>query len=154
MKLATIVRTAALTILASTSLAFAQERGTLEEAKAMVEKGQAHVKAVGPDKAFADFTDKESGKWQSKDLYIFVAKVDGTIVAHGANKALVSKNLMEVKDPDGKLYIKEMLDVGMKGTGTVSYAFTDPLTKKIAPKQSYVARIPGYDGIIAVGVYK
>ena len=154
MKLATLVRTAALTLLAASSLAFAQERGSIDEAKAMVEKGLAHVKAVGAEKAFADFTDKESGKWQNKDLYVFVVKTDGTTVAHGANKGLLGKSLIELKDPNGKLFIKEMIDVGMKGTGMVEYSFTDPQTKKMAPKQSYVARVPGFDGIIGVGAYK
>jgi signal transduction histidine kinase len=154
MKLATLVRTAALTLLAASSLAFAQERGSIDEAKAMVEKGLAHVKAVGTEKAFADFTDKESGKWQNKDLYVFVVKTDGTTVAHGANKGLLGKSLIELKDPNGKLFIKEMIDVGMKGTGMVEYSFTDPQTKKMAPKQSYVARVPGFDGIIGVGAYK
>lgn len=154
MKFAKIVRTAVLALLATTGLAFAQERGTIEEAKTLVEKGLAHIKAVGNDKAFADFTDKESGKWQNKDLYVFVVKTDGTTVAHGANKGLIGKSLIELKDPNGKLFIKEMIDVGMKGSGMVEYSFTDPQTKKMAPKQSYVARIPGFEGIIGVGAYK
>ena len=153
MKFATLVRTAALALIASTSLAFAQEKGSIEEAKALVEKGLAHIKTVGNDKAFADFTEKD-GKWQNKDLYVFVVKADGTTVAHGANKGLLGKSLIELKDPDGKLFIKEMITVGMKGSGIVEYSFTDPQTKKMAPKQSYVARIPGFEGIIGVGAYK
>lgn len=153
MKLATFIRTAILGFLASTTLAFAQERGSIEEAKALVEKGLAHIKAVGADKAFADFTEKD-GKWQNKDLYVFVVKTEGTTVAHGANKGLIGKSLIDLKDPDGKLFIKEMITVGMKGAGIVEYTFTDPQTKKMAPKQSYVARVPGFDGIIGVGAYK
>lgn len=153
MKFATLVRTAALALIASTSLVFAQEKGSIEEAKTLVEKGLAHIKAVGNDKAFADFTEKD-GKWQNKDLYVFVVKTDGTTVAHGANKGLLGKSLIELKDPDGKLFIKEMITVGMKGSGIVEYSFTDPQTKKMAPKQSYVARIPGFEGIIGVGAYK
>jgi cytochrome c len=153
MKLLTLIRNAAILLVASTTFAFAQERGTIDEAKALVEKGLAHIKAVGNDKAFADFTEKD-GKWQSKDLYIFVVKTDGTTVAHGANKGLLGKSLIELKDPDGKLFIKEMITVGMKGTGTVDYSFTDPQTKKMAPKTSYVARVPGFEGIIGVGAYK
>lgn len=153
MKLATIVRGAALTLLATASLAFAQERGSIEEAKALVDKGLAHIKTVGTEKAFADFTEKD-GKWQNKDIYIFVVKADGTTVAHGANKGMLGKSLIELKDPNGKLFIKEMIDVGMKGSGMVEYSFTDPQTKKMAPKQSYVAHIPGFDGIIGAGAYK
>lgn len=155
MKLSQYLRHAAIALMACTSIAFAQERGTADEAKTLVEKGLAHIKAVGNDKAFADFSDKESGKWTSKDLYIFANKFDGETVAHGGNKTLVGKNLIDIKDPDGKLFIKEMIETAKtKGSGWVDYSFTDPQTKKLAAKTSYVARIPGYDGYIGVGTYK
>lgn len=154
MKLAKFVRAAALTLLASTTLAFAQERGTPDEAKALVEKGLAHVKTVGTEKAFADFSDKEGGKWLNKDLYIVVLKFDGTILAHGVNKGLLGKNLMDVKDPDGKYFTRDMIEAGKKGGGWTDYSFTDPVTKKIAAKSSFSKSIPGFDGIIGVGIYK
>lgn len=154
MKALPIVRTAMLAFLASVTLAFAQDRGNADEAKALVEKGLAHVKAAGPEKAFADFSDKESGKWVNKDLYIVVLKFDGTILAHGVNKGLLGKNLIDVKDPDGKFFSKEIIETGKKGAGWVDYGFTDPVTKKIAPKSSYSMRIPGYEGVLAVGIYK
>lgn len=132
----------------------AQERGTADEAKDMVGKALAHIKAVGTAKAFEDFSAKD-GKWQNKDLYVFVIGNDGNTVAHGANKALVGKNLSEMKDPNGKLFIKEMMDVAQsKGTGWVDYMFTDPQTKKSGAKSSYVAKIPGFDGFVGVGIYK
>ena len=136
------------------TLGVAQERGTADEAKAMVEKALAHVKAVGNDKAFEDFTAKD-GKWQNKDLYVFVVNFEGVTTAHGANKALIGKNMFELKDPNGKLFIKEMAETAKaKGTGWVDYMFTDPATKKSGSKSSYVARIPGYEGFIGVGIYK
>lgn len=154
MKALPIVRTALLALFASATLAFAQDRGNADEAKSLVEKGLAHVKAVGPEKAFADFSDKETGKWVNKDLYIVVLKFDGTILAHGVNKGLLGKNLIDVKDPDGKFFSKEIIETGKKGSGWVDYGFTDPVTKKIAPKSSYAMRIPGYEGVLAVGIYK
>jgi cytochrome c len=155
MKFSYYLRTAALALLTLASAAFAQDRGTPAEAKAMLEQAVADVNAVGAEKAFADFTDSNNSKWHHKDLYVFVVKFDGMTVAHGANKALVGRNLIEVKDPDGKLFIKAMIDeVKAKGSGAVDYSFTDPTTKKISAKTSYVARVPGYDEVIGVGVYK
>lgn len=154
MKLSQVLRHSALTLLACASIAFAQERGTADEAKALAERGLAHIKAVGPDKAFADFSDKDSGKWVSRDLYIVALKHDGTILANGANKALIGKNLWDVKDPDGKYFTRDMVAMGKKGSGWVSYQFTDPTTKKIAQKSSYTVGIPEYDGVIAVGIYR
>lgn len=154
MNFARILRTAFVTLVASTSLAFAQDRGTADEAKALVEKGLAHVKTVGAEKAFADFSDKESGKWVNKDLYIVVLKSDGTIQAHGVNKALLGKNLWDVKDPNGKYFTREMVETGMKGSGWTDYQFTDPVTKKLSAKSSYSSRIPNFDGVLGVGIYK
>lgn len=154
MKLTTFFKTAVLALLAATSIAFAQERGSVTEAKALLDQALAHAKAVGNDKAFADFSEKE-GKWQNKDLYVFVIKFDGTTVAHGANKGLMGKSLIELKDPDGKHFIKDMIEVAKtKGSGSVDYSITDPQTKKMGQKTSFVARLPGYDGVIGVGVYK
>lgn len=133
---------------------YAQERGTADQAKALVEKGLAHVKAVGVDKAGEDFTAKD-GKWQEKDLYIFVQKLDGTMVAHGGNKGLVGKNHFELKDASGKLFVKEMIEIAKtKGSGWADYMWTNPVSKKLEAKSTYIVRIPGYDGYIGVGIYK
>lgn len=132
----------------------AEERGTAKEAQAMAEKAIAHIKQVGNEKAFADFTAKDAG-WQSKDLYVFALKFDGYVVGHGANKALVGKSLYEIKDPSGKSFIKEFIEVAKnKGSGWVEYHFADPQTKRNLPKSSYIIRIPGYDGFAGVGIYK
>ncbi len=133
---------------------YAQERGTADQAKALVEKGLAHIKADGDDKAGEDFTAKD-GKWQEKDLYIFVQKLDGTMVAHGGNKGLVGKNHFELKDASGKLFVKEMIEIAKtKGSGWADYMWTNPVSKKLEAKSTYIVRIPGYDGYIGVGIYK
>ena len=134
--------------------ALAQSHGTADEAKALVEKGLAHIKAVGIDKAAEDINAKD-GKWTEKDLYVIIIKFDGTMVSHGANKAMVGKNFNEMKDANGKYFTKDMAEmVKAKGSGWVDYLFTNPLTKKIEPKSTYAVRIPGYEGYIGVGIYK
>ena len=134
--------------------AFAQEHGTAEEAKALVGKGLAHIKAVGIDKAAEDINANKDGKWLEKDLYIVIIKNDGTMVAHGSNKILVGKNTLELKDPNGKFFTKESAEAAKKGGGWVDYMFTNPATKKLSPKSMYSAPIPGFDGFIGVGIYK
>lgn len=133
---------------------FAQTHGTAAEAKALAEKAVAHVKAVGPEKAFEEFSAKD-GKWQDRDLYVFANKYDGTTAAHGANKTLVGKNLLDMKDANGKQFLKEMTDLAKaKGSGWVDYLWTSPQTKKTEPKSTYVLSIPGYEGFVGVGIYK
>ena len=134
--------------------ALAQEYGSREEAKAMVDAAVEHVKKVGPDQAFKDFTDKSNATWQKKDLYVFAYAMDGTNVAHGANEKLIGKNLIEMKDPNGKPLIRELRDTAQKAPGWVDYDWPHPQTKKIVSKTSYVRKLGNFDGFVGVGVYK
>ena len=134
--------------------ALAEGQGTAAEAKALVEKGLAHIKTSGIEKAADDFTAKD-GKWQQKDLYIIILKFDGMMLANGANKALVGKNLLDMKDANGAPIVVQMRDIAKaKGSGWYDYYFSNPLSKKIEPKSTYVVRIPDYEGFIGVGIYK
>ena len=134
--------------------AFAQAKATPEQAKALAEKAVAHIKAVGTDKAFADFNTRD-GKWLDRELYIIVIGFDGTMLAHGTNKAIVGKPQLEMRDMNGKFMSQEMLDLAKsKGSGWVDYMWSNPVTKKIDPKSTYVLRIPGFDGFLGVGIYK
>ncbi len=132
----------------------AQEHGTKDEAKAMVGTALAHVKKVGNDQAFKDFT-SDKANWTKKDLYVFVMDTKGVVLAHGANEKLVGKNLIELKDQNGKLFAREFVEVGTtKGEGWVDYDWAHPLTKKVEGKTTLVKRIPGFDGFVAVGAYR
>ena len=134
--------------------ALAQAHGTAAEAKALAEKGLAHIKAVGVDKALEDFSAKD-GKWQDRDLYIFVIKYDGTMMAHGANKALVGKPMQDMKDANGVFFTRDMINLAKtKGTGWVDYMWPNPVTKKTEQKSSYAVAIPNYEGFLGVGIYK
>ncbi len=132
----------------------AQVNGTRDEAKTMVEAAVEHVKKVGPEQAFKDFTDKGNTNWQKKDLYVFAYNMAGVNVAHGANDKLVGKDLIALKDPEGKLLIKELRDTAAKGSGWVEYEWPHPQTKKIESKISYTKKLVNYDGFVGVGVYR
>jgi cytochrome c len=132
----------------------AQDNGTRDEAKAMVEAAIEHVKKVGAEQAFKDFTDKANTTWHKKDLYVFAYNMEGVNVAHGANDKLIGKNLIELKDPEGKLLIKELRDTAAKGGGWVEYEWPHPQTKKIESKISYAKKLANYEGFVGVGVYR
>lgn len=134
--------------------ALAQEHGTRDEAKSMVEAAVAHVKKVGPEQAFKDFTDKSNKAWQKKDLYVMAYRNDGTCVGHGANDKLIGKNLMELKDPNGKPLIKELIAAAAKGGDWVEYDWAHPQTKKIEGKVTYARKLENFDGWVGVGVYR
>ena len=133
--------------------AHAQERGTKEEAVAMVEAAVAHVKKVGADKAYADFT-ADKAAWTKKDLYVFAFDMEGKTLAHGGNGALVGKSLANLKDASGKATVIEMGQLAKtKGSGWVDYQWAHPETKKVEMKSSYVTKTPGADSYVGVGIY-
>jgi cytochrome c len=137
-----------------TGTALAEEpRGSNADAKQMVEQAIEHIKDVGTAKAFEDFS-TPGGKWHNKDIYLFCYKMDGTNVCHGANKALIGKNLIDLKTADGQYLIKNLADIAKtKGSGWIDYQWPHPLTKKTESKRAYVIKIPGYDGLVGAGCY-
>ena len=134
--------------------ALAQDHGTKDEAKAMVNEALAHIKKVGNAQAFKDFTSDKT-HWTKNDLYVFVQDFSGTVLAHGTNEKLIGKNLIEMKDQNGKAFAREFVSVGStKGEGWVDYDWSHPVTKKAEAKSSFVKRIPGFDGVVVVGAYR
>lgn len=132
--------------------ASAQSRATDKEAIAMVQKGVAFIKANGAEKGYAEVSNK-AGQFNDRDLYLVVYGLDGTVLAHGANAKMVGKNLIELKDVDGKAFVKERVDLAKaKGTFWQDYKFTDPLTKKIEPKTTYCEKLA--ETAVCGGIYK
>ena len=146
-------------LLGSTVLSFmmigavqAADQGTAAEAEAMTKKAVAYIKTHGSAKAAEEFT---NGKlFKDRDLYVSYYELSGVVLGHGANPKLVGKNLMGLKDPDGKLLIQMITELAKtKGKGwTESYKFRNPTTEKISEKVIYVER----DGEtwVGVGIYK
>jgi len=124
-----------------------------DEAVAMVKKGVAYVKSAGPEKAYAEFSDKANATWRDRDLYLVVYGLDGTVHAHGANNKMIGKNLIDLKDIDGKLFVKERVELGKtKPSFWQDYKFTNPETKKIEPKSMYCERLE--ETAVCGGIYK
>jgi cytochrome c len=125
---------------------------TAKEAEAMVKKAVAYIKANGKDKGYAEISNKQ-GQFVDRDLYLGVHRLDGTCVAHGANEKMVGKNFIELKDIDGKEYVKERVELAKtKGTFWTDFKFVHPQTKKIEPKTAYCERLD--DAVVCGGIYK
>jgi signal transduction histidine kinase len=134
--------------------AAAQSKATAAEATAMVKKGVSTLKAAGKDKdkIYADVTAKDA-KWVDRDLYLVVYGLDGVVRAHGANAKLVGNSMLDVPDIDGKLYIKERMDLAKaKGSFWQDYKYSNPTSKKIEPKSMYCEKLD--DTVVCAGIYK
>jgi signal transduction histidine kinase len=129
----------------------AADRATKAEAEAMVAKGVAAVKAKG-EAAYADIT-APSKTFVDRDLYLVVYDTSGKCLAHGQNPKQVGKDLISLKDPDGKEFVKERVQLAStKAKFWQDYKFTDPLTKTVQPKQAYCEKLGNL--IVCGGIYK
>ena len=131
-----------------------RSQGTAAEATAMVDKAIAHIKKVGRERAFADFNNR-SGAFTDRDLYVVVYDIKGRVLAHGANEKMIGKDVIDLRDVDGKYFVKERVEMMSKGPnakGWQDYKFMNPQTRAIEPKQMYLVRLE--DMIVGCGIYK
>lgn len=129
----------------------AADRATKAEAEAMVAKGVAALKAKG-DAVYVDIT-APSKTYVDRDLYLVVYDTSGKCLAHGQNPKQAGKDLLNLKDPDGKEFVKERVELAnAKGKFWQDYKFTDPLTKTVLAKQAYCEKVGNL--IVCGGVYK
>jgi signal transduction histidine kinase len=129
----------------------ADERATPEQAQALVKRAIAHYKAQGRQKALADLSNKQ-GKFIDRDLYVTVYDMEGNCLAH-VNEKQIGKNLIELRDPDGKYLIRERIEgVKTKDSGWQDYKYPNPVNMKIEPKRMYFEK---HDNLVfAAGAYK
>src|SRR5215510_15623350 len=138
-------------LIALASAAAQGQFGSAAEAKAMLEKAVAELKA-NEAAALAKFNKGESG-FKDRDLYVFCYDMTtGKFTAH-VNQALLGTDVKSLKEKDGSPLGEKVFNATKPGTiSTVSYNFPKPGTSEPVPKESYVTQI-GNQGC-GVGYYK
>src|SRR5436190_7010617 len=132
----------AILMLSAATFAEQGQFGTAQEARAMLNKAVAAVKAdrTGALDSF------NNGELLDRDLYPFCFNAsDGKFVAVGPNlKQLLGTDTRALKDPTGKVYGMELYAAAQKPEGQiteVSYMFTRPGADKTqVPKMTFVAK--------------
>ena len=143
-----LIQFAALVVLSLAVAARAGEFGTAAEARAMLDKAVAALKA-NKAAALSQFTKGEGG-FKDRDLYPFCGGPDGNFTAH---PSLVGKSLKDLKDKAGKALGAEMYQVAQEGkVAEVAYMWPRPGTTEPVAKVSYVTKVG--DQVCAVGYYK
>jgi cytochrome c len=141
----------AMLVFAGTS-AMADGGANKDEAIAMVKKAVAFIKEQGSDKAYPVFTGKDA-KFIDRDLYVVVYQLDGKVLAHGSNAKFVGKDMSDAQDVDGKLYVKERVELAAKQASFwQDYKFVNPVSKKVEPKEMYCERLE--NTAVCAGIYK
>ena len=123
-----------------------------DDAKTLVKRAAAYVKYQGKDKALAEINTPK-GMFDKGELYVFAYSLQGVMLAHPKNPALVGQNLVGVPDSQGKLFRKEIVDkANSNGSGWVDYMYLNPETNKEEHKTTYFLKVG--DIILACGTYK
>ena len=146
---------AALALLCSVSLAGAQQLGTADQARAMIEAAVAALKD-NEASALDKFNDKNSGEqFHYRDLYVFCINMsDGTFTAQ-LGPDLIGTDVRALKlknEPFGQRLYDAIRAAPEGRIITVGYSALRPGTKELVSKVSYVARV-GNQGC-GVGYYR
>jgi len=128
----------------------AADYSTPEQAKEMAIRAAEFLRTHGPEKAYAAFNDASDTRFHDRDLYVFVYDLTGKALARGNNPALIGKNLIDLKDVDGKAFVRDF--VAVTDAAWVDYKWQNPETNKVEAKTSYIIRVG--DVVVGVGAYK
>lgn len=128
--------------------AAASEFGTAAEARAMLDRAVAALKA---DEAKAIEAFRSGSKdFKDRDLYVFCADSEGNFTAH---PTLMGQNMKDLKDQNGKAVGEEMMAKAKEGqVATVRYVWPRPGSDTPLPKETFVTRVA--DQLCGVGHYK
>jgi signal transduction histidine kinase len=137
------------------------ESATKEECIAKCKEAAQLIKEKGMEASFKELQNKD-GKFVWKDTYVFVMDFDGTHLTHPLRPETVGKNVLGFKDSNGKLVVKEFIEVAKtKGEGWVEYMYPKPAELKkpekeriLSKKITYVYRVPGTDMFVSAGVWE
>jgi methyl-accepting chemotaxis protein len=131
-----------------------RECGNADEARSMIQRAVEFIKSNGRDAFLAEVNKLAKGQFIERDLYIIVVDINsGKFIAHGINARVVNFDARASKDPDGKFYMKDMIDMSKStAEGWIEYKYNHPITGEMKAKTSYFARVG--DVLMACGAYK
>ena len=132
----------------------AQEHGSPEDARTLVERAIEFGREHGKAALIAEINKLARGRFIDRDLYLMAISLDqALILASGMTSRVIGLGGAASKDVDGKMFLVEMAQLAKRdGRGWVEYKWNHPVTNEVQTKRTYVARID--DMLIGCGAYK
>ncbi len=159
--LAALVAVGAFVIGQSEDLLFEQKKADIQH----VVEGAAAIVADFERRAAAGEMSREQAQAEAKRAigairyggggkeYVFVYDYNGINVVHPVKPDWVGTNRIDERDPSGKYFIREFIEVAKKGGGHVGYLFQLPQSTQRVPKISYIAGFAPWQWLIGSGVW-
>ncbi len=133
----------------TTPAAAAATTGTAAEARAMLDKAIAALKA-DKAKALEEFN-AGTGGFKDRDLYVYAANASDNVFT--AHPKLKGTKITDLKDKAGRAFGEDIVKAAQEGkVNEVSYMFPKPGSDTPVPKVSFVTKVG--DQIVGVGYYK
>jgi signal transduction histidine kinase len=138
----------AVPLLLATTALYAQEYGSADEAKAMLESTVTQMKA-NKEQTISQIN---NGDIKDKDLYPYCGGPDGMVTAH-PDPNVRTMSLKNLKDKEGKAFLEDVYDNVEEGEITeVEYVWTRPGEDEPVQKVAYLTKVD--DQVCGVGYYK
>lgn len=91
--------------------------------------------------AFVNFKDKNGG-WINDDSYLFVYDMKGNTIVLPPQPELEGTNRMATQDPEGKYFVKEMVNIlKVENSGWFDYKYMKPGKTENSTKLSYFRKV-------------
>ncbi|MDG0865239.1 cache domain-containing protein [Pelomonas aquatica] len=103
----------------------------------------------GPQRALQLLSSLDYGP----DGYFFVYDLQGRVLMHSRQAELVGQNLWELRDPQGRPTIQQLIAKAKAGGGYVEYLWRKPSSNLLAPKLGYVVAVPEWNWMLGTGLY-
>ncbi len=121
-----------------------------KQTKALVDQAASLLQSEGTE-AFTEFRKKDS-KWLKDDTYIFVFNMNGIELFHPIQPELEGKNIIDLKDVNGKAYVQETIETAKtQGSGWIDYMLPKPGESKPSKKSSYFKKVKVGEETFIVG---
>ena len=92
---------------------------------AFVNEARDYARAMGREKACLEF-DNKTGNFVRGNLYIYAYAFLGINMAHPFRPDFIGKNKINLKDPNGVAFIKDLADNARSGEGFTYFIFPNP----------------------------
>ncbi|GAA0795984.1 methyl-accepting chemotaxis protein [Marinobacterium sediminicola] len=85
--------------------------------------------------------------------FIYGYDLDGNIVFHSGNTDMIGKSVLDLKDPDGKPFVRDIIETALDGGGFVQFRWPREAGGEPALRLTYAREIEVWGWVIATGFF-
>ncbi|GAA0680488.1 methyl-accepting chemotaxis protein [Marinobacterium maritimum] len=85
--------------------------------------------------------------------FIYGYDLDGNIVFHSGNADMIGKSVLALTDPDGKPFVRDIIDTALNGGGFVQFRWPREAGSEPSPHLTYSREIEVWGWVIATGFF-